>query len=314
MDEVLENVEENVEENVGQEETEEHDHTGEEETIQDGQLNEQDTEEVEPWLLEDDDTSPKKIPLAAHIRQRDKLKGRLSEKDQELAELKARLEKIEGSKKQQVPPTVRPIIDDYDSIDDYNAAMDAYENSKFEALEQSRNQKRLIEQQKATIDKAVEDHYTRAEKLITENNIDAETYKQTDELVRESVERIYPGRGDQIVDYMISRLGDGSDKVMFALGRNKTFLSEFQSALLNDQSGLQAAILLGERKAMLTRPKTIKSNAPKPAENLSGDKQLGDTSNLKRQYDKAQKNGDSQSAYEAYKAARQAGMDVSKWR
>jgi hypothetical protein len=272
-------------------------------------------EEIEPWLATDD-SELGMMPVKSHVRVKQKLKGRLNEKNDELEKLKAENEQLKaGNVQSTVTPTVRPILDDFDSHEEYNRAMDAYEDYRYRALENSRAVHKQQEEFHNSIQKNVDKHYESAANLIETHGIDPDSYKNSDMVVRQTIDRIFPGQGDLYTDVLISRLGEGSEKVMYSLGRNKAFLNEFQSLLLEDKSGVSAAMFLGERKALLTRAANNKSKASSPGTNLKGDgnKSIKMNQDFKSAYDKAEKSGDAQEAYNARKNARKAGLDVSDW-
>jgi hypothetical protein len=109
-------------------------------------------------------------------------------------------------------------------------------------------------------------------------------------------------------------LGEGSEKVNYYLGRNKAALAKFQNLLMTDKTGIQAAVFLGQEKQRLTKITKPRSNAPKPATEIRGDEIVtGAAGRYKKKYYAAHKKGDTQSAYNAKKEARAAGVDVSKW-
>ncbi|MBU0792174.1 MAG: hypothetical protein KKC55_17150, partial [Gammaproteobacteria bacterium] len=185
---------------------------------------------------------------------------------------------------------------------------------KFQRLQQDQHLRSSQERVVKQIEQAVDDHYVRAEKLLESSGISEEAFKKSDQTVREAVESIRPKQGDIIIDQLISRLGEGSEKVMFRIGRSKSLLGEFISNLANDPSGLNAATFLGEQKARLTGPTRKLSNAPSPDTQINGDEPGGQKERLlKKRYQEAHKKGKGQEAWNAKKDAKKAGIDVSKW-
>jgi len=125
---------------------------------------------------------------------------------------------------------------------------------------------------------------------------------------------VNPNLGDIIVDQVISILGEGSEKVLYFLGRNKAALAKFQNLLMTDKSGMKAAVYLGQEKQRLTNPIKQRSSAPAPVTNIKGDEPLsGAAGRFKKKYDAAHKKGDNQAAYNAKKEARAAKIDTSTW-
>lgn len=280
-------------------------------------------EEVEEWMRDGDDetdqTGLESIPLHAHIRAKRKLKGRISEKDGEIESLKVEIEKLKSAKptdKLELPK--RPRRDAFETDDEYEDALDKYEdekdNIKFNQLQQSSNIRSSQEKAAKRIEHAVDTHYERAGKLLESSGITAEAFKAADQSVREAVETIMPKMGDAVVDQFISRLGEGSEKVFFRLGRSKALMGEFIGLLASDPSGLDAATFLGQQKAMLLNTTKRKSNAPSPDTQLSGGESAGEKGGvLKRRYQEAHKKGKGQEAWNAKREAKAAGIDVSGW-
>ena len=87
-------------------------------------------------------------------------------------------------------------------------------------------------------------------------------YQNSDLAVRQAIESVLPNQGDLVADQLISRLGDGSEKVMFYLGRNAAAKEKLKSALSNDPTGISAALYLGEVKRDIASPTKRKTRAP----------------------------------------------------
>ena len=297
----------------------------------DGEINdpniENETEDEEPKVLEEwekteEDDGDKSKPVK-FLKAKKRLKGRLSEREDEIARLRAEMETLKaGTSKPHQPSTgqipQRPREEDFDTDAEYQQALYQYEDKvtaeRFSRIEQQRKQEAAVSKAKEKLSADVEGHYERAEKLLEESAISPEVYQSADMAVRQAVETIAPQKGNFVIDKLISVVGPGSEKVMYYLGRNKTALNEFQSILAGDPSGMQAAIYLGQQKERLTNSKKTTTRAPAPAASAKG----GETPNGKagaflKQYKAAHKTKDGQAAYNAKKAAKSAGIDVSKW-
>jgi len=286
---------------------------------------------LEPWQEleseegddEDDDDDKGGVPVKTHIAMKQKLKGKLSDVNEELEALKAENEALKaGTFKtqttEQEAKLVRPKLEDFDTEADFQAAVDEYEDKKAEAryqrLERVKEMKDQQRKARERLDNAVDNHFDRAAKLVEKAGIDPNIYKKTDLSVREAIESVRAKEGDFITDQLISMLGEGSEKVMYFLGRNKSQLDKVKSLLIDDPSGMSLAIYLGRQKERLTNPKKPKSRAHKPAPNPKGEKGLAKGARgLKRKYDKAHKEGNTQEAYNLKKQARASGVDVSGW-
>jgi len=309
MEEILEKEEEVTEE------------IQEEEVVEDPETpaDNEPEEEVEEWMKDGDDAdqTDDSVPLHTHIRTKQKLKGRISDRDTEIERLKAENERLKAESKPIELPK-RPRKDDFESDDDYEAALDKYEEQKeeikFKQFQQTQNIQANQEKIQQRINQAVDSHYERADKLLESSGISTEAFQKSDQTIREAVESIRPKQGDLIVDQFISRLGEGSEKIMFRIGRSKALLGEFIGCLANDPSGLDAATFLGTQKAILLNSTKRKSNAPPPDTQINGDQTAGQKERiLKKRYDDAHKKGEGQKAWNAKKEAKGLGIDTSKW-
>lgn len=279
-------------------------------------------EKVDDWMKEDDDqTLSDVMPVSAHIRAKRKLKGRIEEKDSEIENLKKEVDDLKKQRSVSTPKDetlIRPKESDYESVEAYQTALDEYEDkrldSKFSVVQ---GRKQLQETQTKAIqqlNKAVDEHYLRADKLIEISGISAETYKQSDEAVRNALEAVRPGQGNIITDQIIAILGDGSEKLIYKLGRSKALRGEFITLLSEDPHGLKAMAFLGEQKAKLLNTTRRKSNAPAPSNEINGDTTSSNKERgFRKKYDEAHSKGNSQAAYTAKKEAKAAGINTSKW-
>lgn len=278
--------------------------------------------EVEEWMKEGDEadqTDSEFVPLHAHIKAKRKLKGRLSEKDSEIETLKAKVAELEGRQKGDVVQLPkRPRMADYEDMGEYEDALDKYEEQK-EDLRYTHFQRASTLQQSQVAaqrktEQAVDAHYERADKLLKSSGISPDAFKASDQAVREAVESIRAKQGDIIVDQLISRLGEGSEKVMFRLGRSKALLGEFISLLAGDPTGLDAATFLGTQKALLLNARPKLSSAPAPDTQVNGDEAgTGKERSFRKKYDEAHKNKNGQKAWEIKKQAKAAGIDTRDW-
>ena len=279
--------------------------------------------EKEPWMEEDDgeqdpDDPSKNVPVGKFVGLKKKLKGQISDRDEEIEKLKLENAKLAKLKPKEETTLIRPKRDDFDDDEAFDEAFDTYNQSRTaEAINRTRleDQQKLEGQQaQGTLTAAVDSHYERAETLIEKSGIKPEVYKAADTTVRQAVEAVTPTLGDVIVDQVISILGEGSEKVIYFLGRNKTALSKFQSLLMSDKSGMKAAVYLGQEKQRLTNPLKLKSTAPDPVTGIKGDMAVtGATGRYKKKYDAAHGKSNLQDAYNTKKEAKAAGVDVSNW-
>lgn len=286
---------------------------------------EDDGKPVEPWMM-DDEAEKKKldgtVPASTHIGMKQKLKGRLSEKEDKIANLEREIEQLKAGRAAPAAQTqtlVRPKQEDFDSDEEYYAALERYDDKRLEErfnrlkTQDSQNTQAKTVQEK--VSKAVDDHYNRAATLVSESGIDPDLYRQADENFRAAIERIIPGKGDIIADHLISIMGKGSEKVGFYVGNNKAAMNEFKALLAEDNSGLKASLFLGAQKQRLINSSTGKrSSAPPPAPEINVGFKPSDSSRAKKEYDSAHKKGDGSSAFTIRRQAKKAGIDVSGWK
>lgn len=297
---------------------------GEEEADPDKPKSESEEAELEDWMKSDDDQtssgSDRKFTGSDIKAAKEKLKAKLQRKhDDETEKLIARIKELEQGKQPDLQKPKREQFYDHDDPDEaYAEAMAEWKwnqkNAESQAEKAARNAERQRLERMQEISQGVDEHYQRAVTLAEESGISAEMYQSADHRVRQALDEVFEGSGDAITDALISNLGKGSERVFYNLGVNKTRLSELQSLLKADPTGIKAAVFLGELKRDLTAPKKRTSNAPKPAPQADGDATVTQSAKaLKSKYDKAHSNGDSQAAFNAKREARAAGVDTSKW-
>ena len=274
---------------------------------------EEEVKEEPAWKADPEDEA--NMPVATHLKTKRKLKGVIGERDAELEQLKSEMEQLKAQTPQAPTKSVkRPKLDDFETDEEYEAAMDTYDDARFNSISdrvmQNNTQRTQQDDFRSKVDTGVGNHYTRVDKLVDEFGVDPEVYKSADSAVRQAVEAVRPKQGNESVDFLLSNLGDESGKVMFQLGRDKKLLAEFQAILLDDPRGIKAAVFLGgmEERVKLNTKKT--SHAPPPADSVSGDvAPKGQSAASKKAYDKAE----GQEAYKIKSNARKAGIDTKEW-
>ena len=284
---------------------------------------ESEAEEQPDWLKEDGKVDPMFTSSDISAAKK-KLRAKLERRhESETDELKA---EIEALKQRVTAPQVatkvapRPKYADFDTEEAYEEAVDKWHDDKIEAKlsgrDQEVTQQRQQQEMQQKLSSSVDQHYERAAKLTQDHGISQEVYHTADLAVRQMAENIRPSQGDAVVDFLISHLGDDSEKVMFYVGRNANALNELQSALVGDPSGIQAAMLLGTMKARVAMPKKRQSSAIKPATQIKGDDAAGGAKlerKLKKQYSEAHKAKDPAAAIKAKREAKKAGINVANW-
>lgn len=274
---------------------------------------------AEDWLAEEKDSKADgQVPLAAHISMRTKLKGTLREQNSEIEKLR---QEIESLKQVKAPPvkaaatTKVPERLDFETDAEYSAAMRDWMLQETTLANQTVLAKTRQQEEIKARDEAVEAHYRRAEKLLSDHSISEDLYKNADLKVRQAFEAVVPGGGDLVVDSIIERLGEGSEKVMYFLGRNEDARAKLINKLMTDKTGLSASIYLGELKAQKANAQSNSSSrAPAPASKVKGSNKTSATvENMKREYLAAQKSGDVQKAIDLKFEAKKSGFNTKEW-
>lgn len=287
--------------------------------------------ETEDWAKgddEDDDSNTSLDSQYAKVRRKTarKYEGRLSQIEDENEKLRQELEAYKSGKaapqdapQQKLPP--RPVRNQFQSEEDYVLAMSNWTYEVRDAQRKSQEiadrQRQVIQRQRETMSEGVDRHYLRASKLAEEAGISADRYKAADMRVRAAVEKRWPGEGDIIVDKLIAETGEGSERVFYNLGVNKSRLQEFVKSLEEGDGvkgdGIRTAVFLGEMKARLGAPTKRTSKAPEPPKRVVSDKAGGSMDAARRKYRDAMKSGDSQRAWDIKRSAKKAGADTSGW-
>jgi hypothetical protein len=270
--------------------------------------------EAEFWQNFDKDEADESVPVASHIRLKEKLKGRIKERDSEIDELRRELAEVKAGRIAPTATLKRPRVEEFDTDEEFETALDQYEEHRLSQLAGRTNQAEQLKKQKEERTASVDSHYKRADEFVSKYGIAPEKYKSADESIRKTIDVVIPGQGEAITDHLISLLGEGSEKVLFRVGARPEILREFQSLLAEDKTGLKAGIFLGKQMELVTNPKKRTTNAPPPSRQLKGDAAPNaNAAALKKVYQEAHKSGDTQKAYSAKKQARAAGVNVSTW-
>jgi hypothetical protein len=303
-----------------------------EELVDPGEGEQTDTEgaETEAWMQTEEQTSEGSdnetvVPLASHIKMRGTLKAKIGDQSGEIEQLNAKIALLEQGRAAPAQETATPAAMPTLEGSDFDEAKYQQELSSWMAKQvqaqvahatQASTKTAAQTQAAQQLDQAVDGHYQRAAKLAEESGITPELYQNADTVVRQTIESVLPKMGDIVTDNMIARLGEGSEKVMYFLGRNKTAQEKLRSSLVTDPTGISAALYLGELKSTVATPQKRVSRARKPATQIQGDEggsAKGAAKKLKETYSSAHKRGQGQAAYNAKKQAKAAGIDVSDW-
>lgn len=261
------------------------------------------------------------VPVSTHIKLKKKLKGQISEKDEELEKLRAELQAVKigaVAPQQDIQAPKRPRVADFETDEEYETAMDKYEEDRLQyqtkLISANQSQSTQVEQRTKKILASVDSHYDRAAKLVESSGIKPEVYQQATENFKAIIEKAMPGKSEIALNGIIDIIGEGSEKTIFYIGRNKAAQNEFAALLADDPSGLKASMWLGRTTEKINGTVKRTSQAPPPAAQLKGGSVTAKESAFKKKYDEAHKKGSLQDAYNAKKEARKAGIDTSNWR
>ena len=287
---------------------------------------EPEAKDVPAWMATDDQTSESgQVPVKSHIAVKQKLKGRLREKDSEIERLRVEVDQLKGTaaKPAELLPagqnrTIPKLEDFYDKPDPdsaYQVALQSWINQGVEQqLQQhfqTHQQQQQQTQQNQQVNQALDQHYDRAAKIVSDGLLSADEYQNSETLVRQTVENIAPGNGDTFVDALLARMGEGSEKVIVSLARNAQNLQKFRQSLQDDPTGISAASYLGELKGKFSGVAQRVSKTPRPGSKLKGDSKADGPA--MRKYKAAHKAGNRQEAFDIKYAAKKSGVDVSSW-
>lgn len=253
-----------------------------------------------------------------------KLRAKLEREHQsELQRLQAELE-AERQKHVLQPAQVgqRPTREQFFDKDDPDEAFaEALVDWKLksQSVQQATQQQQYEQQRKALeqrqqIEASVDQHYERAAQLAEKSGITPEAYQSADLRVRSAIDQVFPGGGDSITDALISNLGEGSEKVFYNLGVNRARLTELESLLKQDPTGLKASVWLGKLSAELSAPTKRTSNAPAPATQIRGDRNTTEAGRaIHKQYKEAHSSGNTQKAFDLKRKAKAQGINTQTW-
>lgn len=313
------------------------------ESLEAGEGDEDEIEEIPAWLQtgeSQDNEDGVQVPLKAHIAQRKKFQGSISNlrtdieaRDTQIEALNSTIQELKeaispqsktrpgGSFEGELPPALSDFEEEDNPEAAHQAAMLDWSMRTFDRRQQKAEQSRQAEQIAQTREADLNHHYTRAAQLIEAGQLTPDEYREADAFVRQAIEITRPGQGRTIFNTLFADLGNGSEKVLISLYRNPQNLSQLQRELTTDMSGIRASAFLGRLAGTFEGANSQRSisSAPAPGSRVKGDAKATTTSGsrteqkLRKEYEKAHKSGDVQAAWSAKKKARAAGVDVSRW-
>lgn len=195
-----------------------------------------------------DGATPASMPVASHIKQKQKWKARKEEAEKTAEALRRENEllRMQMEQSQQRKPLSR---DDFDSDSAYENAV--WEKRKKELMQEMQKNQPRTQQQPAEDDSDLDDYYARAAKLRVQD------FDQAEDIVRSTF-------GDQATRELI-RILPNSEAVIYALGKQPEKLREFEQTLRTRPAKFLADVTLFSTK-VTTRPRNTKAPEPNALE------------------------------------------------
>jgi hypothetical protein len=278
--------------------------------------------ELEAWqtIEEEEKEIPESVPLSVFVKKKKQLKSKLADSESKIKELEQKVESLSlgATPQQQLDVGKVPAEYDFDTPEEYHAAMNQYvaklAASQLDKVEQQRNQQAQQAEQNRRLEQARDNHFKRAEKLIETSGIKADSFLEAEDAFKTSLDEVSNGQGEVLADHLIDVMGEGSEKVVYYLGRNKPKMLELQALMATDPTGLKVSNYLGKLQTQLSKPAKKVSRAPAPSKTLKGDANANSSgSALQRKYKEAHKKGQTSQAWKLKREAKAAGIDTKGW-
>lgn len=266
----------------------------------------EEAEEVETWLLDDKQEDDRTIPLDDHITLRQKLKN-------EKRDLQDKVDHLERQARVKSEIEPRPTLEQFEfDKDKYDRAMDEWYDHRIASQIDRQLQSKKQDELKQSVKRGSDAHYQRAATMLNKNKLAPEKYRDADANIRNVLQEV-TGNGDVIADAIVGFMGKGSEKVFWMVGRSADKLQEFRTALLEDASGMKAALYLGKQLEIANKVvKVPKKKRIEPAPQVTGGSAVTPTSagKLHKSYNSMT---DPQKKWDLRKKAKAKGVDVSDW-
>lgn len=309
-DETDEDVETETDDDDAEVESDEDETDDDENTVATWQLTDQGESDSEAKFT-DSDVAAMRRKFGAKLERKHEAK---------VAQLEAEIERLKAGGGTQQPINTDPLPTledhDYDAQKHAQAVAEWHQRQATQTAQQQAQQTQAEKQQQQINERRereVDEHYKRAATLSKESGITPEAYQETDRTVRQLFDSISPGQGDAVMEDVISTVGEGSEKLMYYIGRNPAIQETLRSKFAADPRGYAAVAYLGELKRDINKPQKRQTRAPKPAAKPGGKPGAAGGGSAKRQYLKAQKAGDMQKVIDIKFAAKAKGIDTSNW-
>lgn len=256
---------------------------------------------------------------AALIHKLTKQRHKRKEAEDEVAELRRKLEQYESGqsapqqRQQAAPAAELPQFPDmYDKGIDgdrakYDQAVKAWFAASKEAEQAQSKQSQQTDQYRQQLEEKSTNLAKRTAKFMTENKIKPERVISAIERATSEIDSVT--KVDGALAHLLDSVGDGSERVAYYIGTNETAMSKIKEALAKDPNGL-STIALMTRMAEKLKPKhsTKTSKAPSPDEPLRGDGSPVTARRLQEKYDKA---STPQEMFKLRQEAKKAGVELT---
>lgn len=280
------------------------------------------SEDDELEWLKTDSTEEKKpgdlVPLAAHLEAKTRLKGKVAERDARIAELEAKLAQAPQA---QQADDLEPILEQWEFEGDprdyprYVAQVNARNALKLQEGERRQQaQAKAYADFTAKVATELDNHYDRAASLVSSGQIAEDRFKAAESRVINTLESFNPGKGKNTLEYLISELGAGSEKVIYNIGNSEEAMRGLEAALANDplKTGYKAfGYLVSLRDKFQSKPATKPKPVPQPDKPLRGS--APSVSSYRKAYERAHANGDAEKAFDIKQLAKAKGENTSQW-
>lgn len=256
---------------------------------------------------------------AALIHKLTKQRHKRKEAEDEVAELRRKLEQYESGQsapqqRQQAAPAVElpQFPDMYDEGIEgdrakYDKAVKAWFAASKEAEQAQSRQSQQTDQYRQQLEEKSTNLAKRAAKFMQENKIKPERVISAIERATSEIDSVT--KVDGALAHLLDSVGDGSERVAYYIGTNETAMSKIKEALAKDPNGL-STISLMTRMAEKLKPKhsTKTSKAPSPDEPLRGDGSPVTARRLQEKYDKASTPSE---LFKLRQEAKKAGVELT---
>lgn len=237
-----------------------------------------------------------KATLAELRRTRREAREQVTAKDVELQQLRSKLDEVTRMAVQ------KPKYTDFRTDEEYENALFEWQRVTGGAQPSTPTPTQAPARgapQPMDFSEAVNAHYDRAEKL----GVDLDKFQQAERAARTAL-------GEGVTDAIISAVGDGSEKAIYLLGSNPAEMSNVQTMLQRDPSGLQAIAHLSKLAARATVRRKTQSGAPRPTRQPASGHVTPNAGPLTKALEKAEKSGNTQEAFRIRRQARKEGVTL----